>query len=107
MYSEFKAFLQKPDVGGALAVAAGVSFFFNCVLLPLVGRAGSSAPHADKNRLAFLAVLGVTFVLAALATWSKLVRRSEDKSPLPYWSLMLCGICVALFVLLITGRLAV
>jgi len=107
MYSEFKAFLRKPDIGGALAVAAGVAFFFNCVLLPLVGRAGSSAPHAGKNRLAFLAVLGLTFALAALATWSKLLRRSEDKSRLPYWSLALCGICVAIFILLMAGRLAV
>ena len=107
MSSEFKTLLRKPAAGGALAVAAGVFFFFNCVLLPLVGRAGSSAPHADKNRLAFLAVLVLTFTLAALATWSKLLRRSEDKSPLPYWSLTLCGICVALFVLLMTGRLAV
>jgi len=107
MASEFKTLLQKPAAGSALAVAAGVFFFFNCMLLPLVGRAGSSSPDADKNRLAFLAVLGLTFLLAALATWSKMARRSDDKSPLPYWSLGLCGICVLIFVLLMTGRLAI
>jgi uncharacterized membrane protein YidH (DUF202 family) len=107
MNSELKKFLQKPVTGSTLTVAAGVSFFFNCMLLPLVGRAGSSSPNADKNQLAFLAVLGITFTLAALATWSKMMRRSEDKSPLPYWSLGLCAICAVLCILLLTGLLAV
>jgi len=99
--------MKKPIVGSVLTVAAGISFFFNCMLLPLVGRAGSSAPNADKNQLGFLAVLGLTFTLAALATWSKMMRRSDDKSPFPYWSLGLCVICTILFVLLMTGLLAV
>jgi uncharacterized membrane protein YidH (DUF202 family) len=107
MNSERKEFLHKPVTGSVLTVAAGISFFFNCMLLPLAGRAGSSVPYADKNRLAFLGVLGITFTLAALATWSKMVRRSDDKSPLPYWSLGLCAVCAALFVLLMTGLLAV
>lgn len=107
MNSEFKTFLQKPVVGSVLTVVSGISFFFNCMLLPLVGRAGSSVPDADKNRLAFLAVLGLTFTLATLATWSKMVRRSDDKSPLPYWSLGLCVICVVIFVLLMTGLLGI
>jgi uncharacterized membrane protein YidH (DUF202 family) len=107
MNSEFKTFLQKPAVGSVLTVAAGISFFFTCMLLPLVGRAGDSVPHADKNRLAFLFVLGITFALAALATWSKLTRRADDKSPLPYWSLGLCAVCTLLFVLLMTGLLAI
>jgi uncharacterized membrane protein YidH (DUF202 family) len=107
MNPEFKVFLQKPVTGSVLTVASGISFFFNCMLLPLVGRAGSTAPHADKNRLAFLAALGLTFTLAALATWSKMMRRSGDKSPLPVWSLGLCAVCVALFILLMTGLLAV
>jgi uncharacterized membrane protein YidH (DUF202 family) len=107
MNSEFKNFLHKPVTGSVLTVAAGISFFFNCMLLPLVGRAGSSVPYADKNRLAFLAALGLTFTLAALATWSKLARRSDDRSPLPYWSLGLCAVCAAFFILLMTGLLAV
>jgi tellurite resistance protein TehA-like permease len=107
MNPELKKFLQKPVAGTALTVAAGISFFFNLMLLPLVGRAGSSSPNADKNQLAFLGVLGLTFALAALATWAKMLRRSGDKSPLPYWSLALCAICAALFVLLMTGLLAV
>jgi uncharacterized membrane protein YidH (DUF202 family) len=107
MNSELKKNLQKPAVGSVLTVASGISFFFTCMLLPLVGRAGSSVPYADTNRLAFLAVLGLTFMLAALATWSKMLRRSEDQSPMPYWSLGLCVVCTALFILLMTGLLAI
>jgi hypothetical protein len=107
MSIELKVFLQKPVAGSALTVAAGISFFINCMLLPLVGRAGSSAPHAGKNQVAFLAAVGLTFALALLATWSKMARRADDKSPLPIWSLGLCAICVVLFVLQLTGLLAV
>jgi len=76
-------------------------------MMPLVGRAGVSVPAADKNQLAFLAALGLTFTLAVLATWAKMVRRAEDKSPLPVWSLALCVLCAVLCVLLLTGLLAV
>ncbi len=107
MNSDIKAVLQKPITGSVLTVASGVFFFFTCILLPLVGRAGTSAPHAGKNQLGFLAAVSLTFLLAALATWSKLVRRLEDKSPLPFWSLGLCAASVALFILQVTGLLAV
>ena len=107
MNPELKKFLQKPVVGSVLAVASGISFFCNCVMMPLVGRAGSKAPHVATNRLAFLAVLGLTYILAALATRSKMLRRTDDKSPLPCWSLGLCLICTALYILLLTGLLAV
>jgi hypothetical protein len=36
-----------------------------------------------------------------------MARRADDKSPLPIWSLGLCAICVVLFVLQLTGLLAV
>ncbi|MCC7299929.1 MAG: hypothetical protein IT583_02490 [Verrucomicrobia bacterium] len=107
MNPQLKELLQKPVVGSVLSVASGISFFFNLMLLPLVGRAGSSVPYADKNQMAFLSALGLTFALSALATWSKVLRRSGDKSPLPIWSMGLCAVCVILFVLLMTGRLAV
>jgi uncharacterized membrane protein YidH (DUF202 family) len=64
-------------------------------------------PYAEKNKLTFLSVLSLTFLLAALATWSKMARRSDDKSPLPYWSFGLCAVCAVLFVLLMSGMLAI
>lgn len=102
-----REFLQKPITGSVLTVAAGLSFFFTCMLLPLVGRAGSSVPYAGKNQASFLAVLGVTLLLAALAAASKMMRRSEDQSPLPFWSIGLCAVCLLLFALQLTGMLAI
>jgi hypothetical protein len=102
-----KRFLQKPLTGSVLTVAAGLSFFFTCMLLSLVGRAGSSVPYAGKNQATFLAVLGVTLLLAVLATVAKMMRRSGDQSPLPFWSMGLCAVCVLLFVLQLTGLLAI
>ncbi len=90
-----------------LTVTAGLSFFFTCMLLPLVGPVGSRAPDSGKNMAAFLGVLVLTFLLAALATGSKMMRRREDQSPLPVWSFGLCAVCVLLFVLQLTGLLAI
>ncbi|MBI9019994.1 MAG: hypothetical protein JEZ10_01895 [Verrucomicrobia bacterium] len=103
----FKKQLKSPLAGSVLVVMSGLSFFFTCMLLPLVGPAGARAPDADKNQLAFLGVLGLTFLLAALATWLKLMRRREDHSPFPVWSLGLCAVCTLLFVLQLTGLLAI
>lgn len=102
-----KTFFQKPVTGSVLTVAAGLSFFVTCMLLPLVGRAGSSVPYADKNQRAFLGVLVLTFLLGALAAGSKVIRRKEDQSPLPVWSIGLCAVCVLLFALQLTGLLAI
>ncbi len=99
--------LRKPLTGSVLTVMSGLSFFFTCMLLPLVGPAGSRAPDAGLNQIAFLGVLGLTFLLAGLAAWLKVIRRREDQSPLPVWSFGLCMICAALFVLQLTGLLAI
>jgi hypothetical protein len=100
----FLRILLKPQAGTVLAVASGLSFFFLCMLLPLVGPSGSKADHAAKNTAAFLGVLVVTFLLAALAAYSKLIQRRIDGGPFPYWSMGLCVVCVlALCVLLMNG----
>jgi hypothetical protein len=102
-----KAFFEKPLTGSVLAIAAGLSFFFTCMLLPLVGRAGSSVPYADQNQRSFLSVLGATLLLGVLATVAKMFRRRDDQSPLPVWSFGLCAVCVLLFILQLTGLLAI
>ena len=96
--------LNKPLTGTVLAVSSGLAFFFLCMILPLVGPAGSKTDHAATNRLAFLGVLMLTLLLAALASFSKMARRKTEGGPLPVWSLALCLVCVlTLFVFLLDG----
>ena len=99
--------ISKPFIGTTLAVASGLSFFFLCMILPLVGPAGSRVEHAGKNRTAFLLVLLVTFILAALASWSKMERHKADNSPLPWFSFGLCAVCVVTLVVLLMGGFAI
>jgi ABC-type transport system involved in cytochrome c biogenesis permease component len=96
--------LFRPLTGSILAVASGLSFFFLCMILPLVGPAGSKVDHALKNKAAFLGALLVTLLLAALASYSKLMRRKVEGGSLPHYSLGLCGVCIlTLLVLLLNG----
>jgi hypothetical protein len=99
--------LFRPTTGTALAVASGLSFFFLCMILPLVGPAGSRVAHASENKVAFLFVLLVTFTLAALSAFSKLGRRKVDGSPLPFLSFGLCGICLLTLVILLFDGFAI
>ena len=52
-------------------------------------------------------MLAVTLLLSLLATGVKMTRRSGDHSPLPLWSIGLSAVCLLLFVLQLTGLLAV
>ena len=93
-----------PLAGTILSVASGLSFFLLCMILPLVGPSGSKVAHAAQNKMAFLGVLLVTFLLAALAGYSKMMRRKAVGGALPYGSLGLCVVCVlTLCVLLVNG----
>ena len=96
--------LFRPLTGSILAVASGLSFFFLCMILPLVGPSGSKVDHAAQNKAAFLGVLMITFLLAALASYSKIGRRKIDGGSLPHYSLGLCAVCIlTLCVLLVNG----
>ncbi len=96
--------LYRPLTGTILAVSSGLSFFFLCMILPLVGPAGSKVDHAAQNKAFFLGVLLITFLLAALSAISKLGRQKGTGGPLPRYSFGLCGVCIlTLFILLMNG----
>lgn len=95
----------RPEMGTGLTVASGLSFLFVCMILPIVGKSGAVTVHSRANTLAFLGALLLTLTLAALATFSKLQRRRIDQSPLPYFSLVLCGLSALLLLALALGLL--
>jgi hypothetical protein len=98
-----KQLFFRPVTGSVLAVVAGLSFFVLCMILPLVGPAGSRVEHAGQNRAAFTAVLLVTLALAAASTWSKLGCRKQFGGTLPWFSLGLVAVCVLTFFVLVAG----
>ena len=65
------------------------------------------APHLAKNYIVFTSVLLLSLALAALAVVSKMERRKVDGSPLPWYSLGMCGVCVVLVLALVTGLLGI
>lgn len=118
------SFFALPVVGTALTVAAGLSFQFLCMVLPVVGKAGmnpdreyavrglTSMPGAHgfdsyvaDNKAAFLVALAVSLVLAIAAFASKYLRRRIDGSPFPHFSLVLVVCCVGLLMAHLTGTL--
>ncbi len=100
-------FLARPAVGNYLTIAAAVTFQFVLILLPLVGPAGSIAPHASKNFAAFLSVVLLALVLSGLAVFSKVKRRRIDGSPLPFLSMALTGASLFVLFALFTGLLSI
>lgn len=100
---DFRGILFKPVTGTVLAVVSGLSFYLLCMMLSLVGPAGSRVDHAGKNEDTFLLVLAVTLILAAAATWSKLGCRKQYGGSLPWFSLGLVAVCILTFLVLVSG----
>ena len=99
--------LFRPLAGNILAVAAGLSFFFLCMIFPLVGPAGSKVEHAGENRAAFIFVLLLTLALAAASSYSKLGCRKSRGGGLPWFSLGLGAVCILTLIVLLVGGLAI
>jgi len=97
----------KPKTGTTLAVTAALSFFVLCMMLPLVGPAGSRVEHAAQNQAAFSTVLTLTLILSALSVYSKLGLRKTTGAPLPIFSIGLTALCVVTFVVLLAGGFAI
>ncbi|MBP7829676.1 MAG: hypothetical protein KA248_07135 [Kiritimatiellae bacterium] len=114
--AEPEPFFARPIVGNLLSLAAGLSFLFLCMILPLVGPAamrGSGSPgagpvpHARFNFLTFLGVLLLSLALSVLAYFSKMDRRKKDGSPLPVYTIGLFVVLLFLLVALFMGLLEI
>ena len=90
-------------VGDALSILAGLAFFLLCMLLPLVGPAGSQVEHASINKTIFLSWLGVTLLLSIGSVLSKWERVREENAPRPIYSLLLFITCIITLIIQLVG----
>ncbi len=88
-----------------LTAMAGVSFYFVCMVLPLVGPSGAVAPHAKANFRAFLALLLFSLVLGGLAFGSRLQQRRDGAAVRLWPMVVLVLVEMGLLVALLAGGL--
>jgi hypothetical protein len=112
----FQHQLAAPQVGQVLSILFGLLFLFQCMILPLVGKAamgGSGSPGAGpaetvwKNQLFFLLVLLLTLAVGSFATYSKWLRHRNDGSPFPKATAGLLALTVALLLAFAAGLLKI
>ena len=110
----FRNLLVAPMTGQVLSILFGLLFLFQCMILPLVGKAamgGSGSPGAGpadtiwKNKAFFLAMLLVTLAVGATAFYSKWSRRQTDGSSFPKATAGLLALTAALLLAFVTGLL--
>ena len=112
----FRTFWAAPSVGQVLSVLFGLLFLFQCMILPLVGKAamgGSGSPGAGpadtlwKNILFFLLMLLLTLAVGSAAFYSKWLRHQTDGSPFPKATAVVLALAVAMLVAFASGLLRV
>ena len=86
-------------VATAFSILAGLAFFLLCMLLPLVGPAGSQVEHASKNETIFLSWLSVTLVLSLASVLSRWERVRGENAPRPIYSLLLFITCIVILII--------
>jgi len=111
---EFRQAFASSSVGQWLSFVFGLFFLFQCMILPLVGKAamgGSGSPGAGpadsvgQNQLFFAAMLLVTLAVGAAAFYSKWLRHKTDGSPFPKVTAGLLGVVVAILLAFVSGLL--
>lgn len=90
-----------------MAIAAGLSFYVLCMILPLVGPSGSRVAHAARNRATFLSVLLLTLVLSVASTVFSLRRRKAQGGAFPRVSLGLSVVCLLFLVILFSNGFSI
>jgi len=94
-------------LGKALVVVAGLVFMLLCMLLPLVGPAGSATPYADKNHSAFTAVLVAALLTSGLATYVNLIVRKKTGAGLPRFAMALTVLTILVTIAFMLGLMKI
>ena len=114
--AEFRRQLAAPAAGQTLSVLFGLLFLFQCMILPLVGKAavgGSGSPGAGpaaalwQNQAVFAAMLALTLAVGGSAFYAKWIRRKADGSPYPKFTAGLLALALALLLAFATGLLGI
>ena len=109
-----RSFLSLPVVSQVLSVLFALAFYFQCMILPIVGPAamkGSGSPgagpalHARENMIAFFCMLLVTLSLGGLALYSNKLKRQLDGGSRPVFSITLFVVAVCMLIAFVTGLL--
>lgn len=112
----FRKMLAAPMAGQTLAVVFGLLFLFQCMILPLVGKAamkGSGSPGAGPaatvwmNQVFFLVMLLITLAAGGVAFYSKWLRRRAEGGPFPVATAGLLALTVALLLAFAAGLLGI
>ena len=113
---QFRKVLAAPLTGQTLSILFGLLFLFQCMILPLVGKAamgGSGSPGAGpaetvwKNKAFFLTMLLLTLATGATAFYSKWARRQMDGSPFPKATAGLLAVAAVLLLAFVSGLLGI
>jgi len=111
---DFRQSFASSLLGQWLSIAFGLLFLFQCMILPLVGKAamgGSGSPGAGpadtvgQNQFFFAAMLLVTLAVGAAAFYSKWLRHKRDQSPFPKVTAGLLGVVIAILLAFVSGLL--
>ena len=82
-----------------ITIMAGLAFFLLCMLLPLVGPAGSKVEHADYNNTIFTGWLIFTLILSSTSYYLRYKRYRFKNDIYPKYSLILTILCIIIFLI--------
>ena len=114
--ADFRRWARAPVMGQVLSILFGLLFLFQCMILPLVGKAamgGSGSPGAGpadtvwKNQVFFFSMLFLTLAVGAGAFYSKWVRRKIDGTPFPIATASLLALNLAMLRACAAGLLGI
>ncbi len=86
---DLKKLYLEPLTGLVLTVLSSLSFFIMCMILPLVGPAGSSVEHSYENKKIFFTILIINIILSFSSYMIKMMQSKRFGFPKPVFSLFL------------------
>tara|TARA_B100001559_G_scaffold83854_1_gene69698 strand:+ start:88 stop:411 length:324 start_codon:yes stop_codon:yes gene_type:complete len=103
----YKNLSNNPIILNFITIMAGLAFFLLCMLLPLVGPAGSKVEHADYNNAIFTGWLIFTLILSSTSYYFRYHIYRIKNDIFPKYSLILTILCIIIFLINILGGFSI